>query len=114
MVEAEQLTKIPRIQHVDGRRGLYLILTDKMIREMPVVSMIHHLFSKIKLHASLENCTIFSNFALIVRLLPSLDVLLPADLNLYPRPPLSSTILTTFHATRFYSCENFGMSFPFA
>ena len=78
--------------------------TDKMMREMPVERMIHHLFSKIKLHTSLENFTSSSNFALTAQLLPSLDFLLPAAWNLYPRPPLSSTILKTFHATRFCSC----------
>ena len=96
------------------RRSLSLILTDKITREMPVIRTIHHLFSKIKLHATLDNFPILSNFALIVRL-PSNGFLLLADLNLYPSLPLtSSTILTTFHPIQCFLATIFLLSFPLA
>ena len=79
-----------------------------MMREMPAISMIHHLLSKIKLDAAFESSPILTNFAFIVRLLSSLEFLPPPDWNLYPRPPLmSSTILTTFSCCNILSVFSF-------
>ena len=63
-----------------------------MTRETPEMMTTHHLFSWIQQQPCFNNTFHFSTFSLLTRFseLPFLWL----DWNLYPRPPLSSTILT--------------------